>query len=216
MAEDRYEREERYGRRYGNPRSEGYGDQRRGEYTNRPRRMGGYRDPFFDYDRGDPWDWRTDDLDYPMDPARYGPYGDRDRFGRERYEPRRESYRHQRDFLDRAGDEVASWFGDEEAAARRRADQFRGKGPKGYTRSDERIEEDINDRLTDDPWLDASDIEVSVANGDVTLTGEVSSRSDKRRAEDCAEMVSGVANVQNNLRVRTTTTVATATPDDVF
>jgi BON domain len=79
---------------------------------------------------------------------------------------------------------------------------YRGRGPKGYTRSDDRIREDVNDRLTDDWSLDASDIEVSVSGGEVTLSGTVNSRMDKRRAEDIAESVSGVRNVQNNLRVR--------------
>lgn len=110
--------------------------------------------------------------------------------------------RGRRDFLDRASDEVSSWFGDEEAAQRRQEDHFRGRGPKGYTRSDERIAEDVNDRLTDDRYLDATDILVSVSGSEVTLDGEVTSRSDKRRAEDIADDVSGVSNVQNNLRIR--------------
>jgi osmotically-inducible protein OsmY len=111
---------------------------------------------------------------------------------------------HERGFMEKAGDEVASWFGDEEAEQRRRQDQHhRGRGPRGYARSDERIREDINDRLTDDWMLDASDIEVEVNEREVTLSGHVSSRSDKRRAEDIAEQVSGVTHVQNNLRVRT-------------
>lgn len=77
----------------------------------------------------------------------------------------------------------------------------RGKGPKGYQRSDERIEESINDRLTDDHELDASSIEVSVQKGEVTLTGTVPDRFSKRRAEDLVENVSGVTNVENRLRV---------------
>jgi BON domain len=80
--------------------------------------------------------------------------------------------------------------------------RHRGRGPRGYTRSDERIREDVSDRLTDDPALDASDIEVSVAACEVTLGGHVESRWAKRRAEDLAETVSGVRHVQNNLRVR--------------
>ena len=76
-----------------------------------------------------------------------------------------------------------------------------GRGPRGYKRSDERIREDINDRLSDDPLVDASDVEVSVSNGEVTLNGNVNIRADKRRAEDIAESVSGVTHVQNNLRV---------------
>lgn len=79
---------------------------------------------------------------------------------------------------------------------------FRGRGPQGYRRSDERIREDINDRLTDDEWLDATHIEVAVADGEVTLTGQVESRRDKRRAEDIAEAVSGVGDVQNLLRIQ--------------
>jgi hypothetical protein len=77
----------------------------------------------------------------------------------------------------------------------------RGRGPKGYKRSDERIFEDVNDRLTDDPMVDASDVEVRVENGEVTLNGTVASRFAKRRAEDCADSVAGVGHVQNNLRI---------------
>lgn len=80
--------------------------------------------------------------------------------------------------------------------------RYAGRGPKNYTRSDERIRDDINDRLTDDPELDATEIEVKVSGCDVTLTGAVESRLAKRRAEDCAESVSGVRNVQNNLRIQ--------------
>ncbi len=116
-----------------------------------------------------------------------------------------------RGFFERAGDEVASWFGDEDAERRRRMDaqqdergsQFhRGRGPRGYTRSDDRIREDVNDRLTDDPYIDASEIDVTVNNCEVTLSGTVDDRRTKRRAEDMAETISGVRHVQNNLRVR--------------
>jgi osmotically-inducible protein OsmY len=79
---------------------------------------------------------------------------------------------------------------------------FRGRGPKGYTRSDQRIEEDVNERLSDDYYLDASNIEVSVQGGTVTLSGEVEDRDAKRRAEDLAESCSGVQQVQNNIKVQ--------------
>jgi osmotically-inducible protein OsmY len=121
---------------------------------------------------------------------------------------------------------VASWFGDEEAERRRRIDElrggYRGREPRGYKRSDERIREDLNDRLTDAPYLDASDIDVSVNNCEVTLSGTVENRLAKRRAEDIAESVSGVTNVQNSLRVsqqdatankRTSTTTNAATTE---
>lgn len=111
-----------------------------------------------------------------------------------------------RGWWDRAADEVRSWFGDEDAERRRRAEgahgaSHRGRGPRAYRRSDDRIREDINDRLTDNDWLDASDIEVSVVSAEVTLSGTVDSRYAKRLAEDIAESVSGVSHVQNNLRV---------------
>lgn len=109
-----------------------------------------------------------------------------------------------RDFWERGSDEVRSWFGDDDAQRRRRMDEMRshrGRGPEGYTRSDDRIREDVNDRLTDDPMLDATRIRVQVQNGEVTLTGAVEDRFDKRRAEDCAESCQGVKHVQNNLRV---------------
>jgi osmotically-inducible protein OsmY len=131
-------------------------------------------------------------------------YGRRDQWGSN---PRSGSGNDARNWFDRASDQVQSWFGDNDAQRRRewdevRAGQHRGRGPKGYRRSDERMRDDVSDRLSDDSWLDASDIEVRVENGEVTLTGFVSSRDDKRRAEDLAERVSGVENVQNQIRVR--------------
>lgn len=112
-----------------------------------------------------------------------------------------------RDWWDRGRDEVSSWFGDDEAERRRRMDEqragavHRGKGPKGYRRSEERIREDAYDRLTDDDYVDATDIQVQIEGDDVVLTGSVHSREEKRRAEDLVERVSGVRNVQNRLRV---------------
>jgi len=81
-------------------------------------------------------------------------------------------------------------------------EHHRGKGPKGYTRSDDRIREDVCDCLTDDPMLDAGEIEVQVKNGEVTLSGTVSDRLAKRHAEDMIERVSGVRDVQNHIRVK--------------
>ena len=78
---------------------------------------------------------------------------------------------------------------------------YAGRGPKGYQRSDARITEDVCDRLCDDPRIDATDIEVLVKNGEVTLAGMVHTREEKRRTEDLIESVSGVRDVHNNLRV---------------
>jgi BON domain-containing protein len=79
---------------------------------------------------------------------------------------------------------------------------YAGVGPRGYRRSDERIADDINARLTWSPDLDASDILVSVANGEVTLSGGVDDRWQKRLAGDIADDVAGVRDVFNQLRVR--------------
>ncbi|HEX8148424.1 MAG TPA: BON domain-containing protein [Pyrinomonadaceae bacterium] len=118
-------------------------------------------------------------------------------------------------WLDRAADQVRSWFGgdDDDREGGRRGDEprraygrgegkFRGRGPRNYRRSDDRLREEVCDRLTDNEWLDASDVEVNVAAGEVILTGTVDSRYAKRLAENIAESVSGVSNVQNNLRVQ--------------
>lgn len=80
--------------------------------------------------------------------------------------------------------------------------KHRGKGPRNYKRTDDRIQEDINDRLTDDPFVDASDVDVSVKSCEVILTGTVDSRGAKRRAEDIAESVSGVMHIENRIKVR--------------
>jgi osmotically-inducible protein OsmY len=129
---------------------------------------------------------------------------------------------HERGWFDRAADEVSSWFGDEDAERRRHMDESRergsyaGRGPKGYKRSDERIREDVCDRLSDHPYLDASDIEVNVNEGIVTLSGTARDRRTKRLAEDLVESCSGVQDVDNKIRVnRPATSLSTpmaATP----
>src|SRR3954467_4343085 len=144
----------------------------------------------------------------------YGGQGEYGSYGRQGYGDQDRGvtgYRGERGYWDRALDEVSSWFGADEAARRREQDARQGdqgaqhhrrRGPKGYTRSDDRIREDVCDRLTDDPRVDASEIEVNVSNREVTLSGTVDSREARRRAEDIAESVGGVTHVQNNLRVQ--------------
>ncbi len=80
--------------------------------------------------------------------------------------------------------------------------RFAGKGPRGYQRSDQRIQEEVNDRLTDHPEIDASEIEVKVSNGEVTLSGSVNERFQKRMAEDLVENIGGVKQVHNQIRVQ--------------
>lgn len=79
--------------------------------------------------------------------------------------------------------------------------EFTGRGPKGYRRSDSRIEDDIVERLTMHGQIDASDITISVKDGQVTLEGTVRNRETKRHAEDVALSVPGVIDVHNRLRI---------------
>jgi osmotically-inducible protein OsmY len=166
---------------------------------------------------------RTGSGGYGYDPMRErgyaGGYGAADygRTGSSRFGRGSREDDEDRGFFERAGDEVRSWFGDEDAERRREQDtregrygEHRGRGPKNYARSDDRVRDDVNDRLTDDPHIDASDIEVSVSDHEVTLSGHVNSRFAKRHAEDIAESVSGVTHVQNNLRVRQPAETTTA------
>ena len=77
-----------------------------------------------------------------------------------------------------------------------------GRGPKNYQRSDDRIREEVSEHLTYHHEIDATDIEVQVQNGEVTLTGTVTDRWQKRMAEDIAEEVRGVRDVHNHIRVQ--------------
>ncbi|WP_261663429.1 BON domain-containing protein [Deinococcus sp. Marseille-Q6407] len=50
--------------------------------------------------------------------------------------------------------------------------------------------------------MDASEVEVQVEGGEVTLSGTVNDRWQKRQAESCAERVRGIRDVHNRLRVQ--------------
>src|SRR3979490_1523911 len=69
-------------------------------------------------------------------------------------------------------------------------------------RTDQDIQEDVEQELQWDPDLDATDIAVSVKDGVVTLTGFVRSYTDKYEAEAAAKRVAGVAGVANDIEVR--------------
>ncbi|AZZ36638.1 hypothetical protein CIK05_07490 [Bdellovibrio sp. qaytius] len=76
-----------------------------------------------------------------------------------------------------------------------------GKGPKGYQRSEERIREDVCEALAAHTHIDASEIEVEVSDGMVTLSGTVESRQTKRLAEQAVERVRGVKDIHNQLQI---------------
>jgi hypothetical protein len=76
----------------------------------------------------------------------------------------------------------------------------RRRGPR-YQLSDERLREVICERLTEHPLIDASEIEVAVENGEVTLSGAVRDRWQKRGAEELVASIATVAEVHNRIRV---------------
>jgi hypothetical protein len=82
------------------------------------------------------------------------------------------------------------------------AGPYVGRGPRGYRRSDERILEDVCERFTEHGQLDPTDVEVTARGGEVVLSGTVATRGEKRLAEDIADLVFGVVEVHNRLRVQ--------------
>jgi CBS domain-containing protein/osmotically-inducible protein OsmY len=81
------------------------------------------------------------------------------------------------------------------------AQQARNRGPKGWQRSDERIHDDVCERLANEHGVDPSEVTVQVSGGNVTLTGTVPDRGMKYRIEDIVDGCSGVRDVDNRLRV---------------
>jgi hypothetical protein len=84
----------------------------------------------------------------------------------------------------------------------------RGRGPQRTDdaqtlgEEDARIWNEVCACLTDDWYVDGTEITVSVGDGEVTLDGVVDNRAEKRLAEDCADSVPGVVDVHNRLRIR--------------
>lgn len=77
----------------------------------------------------------------------------------------------------------------------------RGRGPQGWKPSDQWIQEEICERLTNDRLIDARGIEVAVAAGVVTLRGATPGASDPVLAGRIAREVPGVAEVRSELEV---------------
>lgn len=145
------------------------------------RPLAGPRDP-----EGEPWIEHGAEYGYGFD------YGDRIR----------EMEGMQRQWRARAEDDASRAQSGPPSLWRRLKGAFAGKGPRNWTRPDARIFDDVCEALTDDPRLDASDVEVSVEDGEVTLTGTVDGRRSKRLADAIADRVRGVKDVHNRLRLR--------------
>lgn len=73
--------------------------------------------------------------------------------------------------------------------------------PKGYTRSDERIKDDVCGHLYHANDIDLSEVTIESKNGTVILEGTVPERRMKHRIEDIAEQCIGVNDVENRIRV---------------
>jgi osmotically-inducible protein OsmY len=69
-------------------------------------------------------------------------------------------------------------------------------------KTDSELRRDVERELEWDPSIDARNIGVAAKNGVVTLTGYVSSYSDKWRAERIAKRVSGVTALANEIEVK--------------
>ncbi|MCX4240299.1 BON domain-containing protein [Paraliomyxa miuraensis] len=91
-------------------------------------------------------------------------------------------------------------YGGRDLGPSREHGEFRGRGPRGYRRSDDRILEDACDMLTDSD-IDVGDVTVTVDDGEITLEGTVGSRREKRYVEDIVCEVHGVRDCHNNLRI---------------
>ncbi len=74
-------------------------------------------------------------------------------------------------------------------------------GPKGYQRSDERLKEDISERLYGAYHIDSSEVTVNVMGGKATLEGVVPSRHMKHAIEDMVDACPGVTEIDNRIRI---------------
>lgn len=97
--------------------------------------------------------------------------------------------------------DMAAWGGPEYSRGMSSGAPRPGRGPKGYTRSDERIREDICERLMQESRVDVGEVSVDVQDGTVQLAGQVEERWMKHRIEDVADGCSGVKDVRNQIEV---------------
>jgi hypothetical protein len=77
----------------------------------------------------------------------------------------------------------------------------RQRGPKGYVRSDERLKDEIHERILQSD-VDASDVTIEVQDGHVTLQGTIADRLSKYQLEELVDHVIGVRDVDNRIRTR--------------
>jgi osmotically-inducible protein OsmY len=76
---------------------------------------------------------------------------------------------------------------------------LKGRGPKGYARSDSHIRHALEEALAADPTLDPSDVELTVKDGIVTLSGRVAGYRARCAVVAAAEAFVGAAAVKDAL-----------------
>ena len=202
----------------GNTGNSGYGSDYGRDWTRQRRSGSGYDNQYGNQNDYGRQDWNRENINRDYGNRNYGGgYGNtgndanRDHV-RNRYGGDTSNHGNanqggvENDWWHRTREKVSSWFnGDDENRRHNEGRSFtgghRGKGPSDYRRSEERIREDICDRLTDDDLVDASNVRVQIQGDEVILSGSVNSREEKRRAEDLVESISGVRNVENRIRV---------------
>ena len=79
--------------------------------------------------------------------------------------------------------------------------QHKGAAPKSEKIENDPVAAAVHEALTEEPWLDATDISIAVSGGVVTLTGSVPNEDGVSRAAKTVAEVNGVTEVKNELKV---------------
>jgi CBS domain-containing protein len=74
--------------------------------------------------------------------------------------------------------------------------------PRKRNNSDQDILEEASDLLFKNKKLDASDIKLNVQDGIIKIMGWVDSRENKKEAERCIELISGIKDIENLIHLR--------------
>jgi hypothetical protein len=84
-------------------------------------------------------------------------------------------------------------------------------GPKGYQRSDERLKEDISERLMEAVHIDSREVTVEVRDAKVVLEGVVPDRRMRHAIEDLVDACPGVQDIDNRVGVGSASVPAVGT-----
>lgn len=126
---------------------------------------------------------------------------------------RSREYGYGRPGLDRSGVNVRGQYGAGWPTSGQHVEQrMYPRGPKGYQRSDERLKEDICERLWAAYHIDSSEVSVDVKGGKVSLEGSVPTRHMKHAIEDIVDACPGVTDIDNRVRVGLAVTNPSASP----